>query len=223
MDLKAVLFDLDGTLTRFNIDYRSARRDVNAELQTLGLGEHGLKDGMMLYMMLDNVRGLMPDEMYRLFVNKVQSLFERYELASATSTDLQPYARDTLASLKEQGFKTAIVTNNCLNATKTVINRFGLHSMIDVLVTREDAPRWKPDGAMVKESLNRLHLDPLNALFVGDSSIDVMAARDSGVTSVALLTGPTPTSRLLKEKPDYLISSLAELMALIEQIKSEKV
>ncbi|MBI2938445.1 MAG: hypothetical protein HYY22_09580, partial [Thaumarchaeota archaeon] len=66
MDLKAVLFDLDGTLTRFNIDYRSARRDVNAELDMLGLGEHGLKDGVMLYMMLDNVRGLMPDEGYRL-------------------------------------------------------------------------------------------------------------------------------------------------------------
>ena len=221
MDLKAVLFDLDGTLTRFNIDYRSARRDVNAELDMLGLGEHSLKDGVMLYMMLDNVRGLMPDEGYRLFVGKVQSLFERYELASATSTDLQPYALEILASLREQGFKTAIVTNNCLSATKTVINRFGLHPLIDVLVTREDAPRWKPDGAMVKETLNRLNVDPGNALFVGDSTIDVMAARDSGVTSVALLTGPTLTSRLLKEEPDYLISSLAELMALIEQIRLE--
>lgn len=221
MDLKAVLFDLDGTLTRFNIDYRSARRDVNAELETLGLGEHCLKDGMMLYMMLDNVRGLMPDEGYRLFVDKVQSLFERYELASAKLTNLQPYAREILASLKEQGFKTAIVTNNCLNATKTVINRFGLHPLIDALVTRENVPRWKPDGAMVKVSLNRLHVDPSNALFVGDSTIDIMAARDSGVTSVALLTGPTLTSRLLKEEPDYLISSLAELTTLIEQIRSE--
>jgi len=90
-----------------------------------------------------------------------------------------------------------------------------------VLVTREDAPRWKPDGAMVKETLNRLNVDPGNALFVGDSTIDVMAARDSRVTSVALLTGPTLTSRLLKEEPDYLISSLAELMALIEQIRLE--
>ncbi|MCL5319226.1 MAG: HAD family hydrolase [Thaumarchaeota archaeon] len=219
MDLKAVLFDLDGTLTRFNIDYRSARRDVNAELETLGLGEHGLKDGMMLYMMLDNVKRLMPDEGYQLLVGKVQSLFERYELASATSTDLQPYARETLVGLKELGFKTAIVTNNCLNATKTVINRFGLHPLIDALVTREDAQRWKPDGAMVKETLNRLHVDPGDALFVGDSTIDVMAARDASVTSVALLTGPTLTTRLLKEKPDYLISSLAELMTLIEQIR----
>ncbi|MCL4436440.1 MAG: HAD family hydrolase [Thaumarchaeota archaeon] len=219
MDLKAVLFDLDGTLTRFNIDYRSARRDVNAELVTLGLGEHSLKDGMMLYMMLDNVKGLMPDERFRLFVDKVQSLFERYEIASAASTDLQPYARETLVSLKEQGFKTAIVTNNCLNATKTVINRFGLQPLVDALVTREDAPRWKPDGAMVKETLNRLHIDPGDALFVGDSTIDVMAARDAGVISVALLTGPTLTTRLLKEKPDYLIPSLAELMSLIEKIR----
>jgi HAD superfamily hydrolase (TIGR01509 family) len=221
LDLKAVLFDLDGTLTRFNIDYRSARRDVNVELETLGLSEHSLKDGVMLYIMLDNIRGLMPDEQYRMFITKVQNLFEKYELASALSTDLQPHVLETLTSLKKQGVKTAIVTNNCQNATKTVINRFGLHALIDVLVTREEAARWKPDGAMVKETLSRLNVDPSGALFVGDSTIDIMAARDSGVTSVALLTGPTLTARLLKEKPDYIVSSLAELMLLVEQIKLE--
>ncbi len=219
MDLKAILFDLDGTLTRFNIDYRSARREVNAELETLGLGEHCLKDGIMLYMMLDNVRGLMPDEGYRVFVSKVQNLFEKYELASAMSTELQPHAREVMANLKEHGFKTAIVTNNCQNATKIVINRFGLHALIDVLVTREDASRWKPDGSMVKETLDRLQVNPDDALFVGDSIIDVMAAKDSGVTSVALLTGPTLISRLLKEEPDYIIASLADLTTLIEQIR----
>jgi HAD superfamily hydrolase (TIGR01509 family) len=215
VDVRAVLFDLDGTLTKFNIDYQTARQEINKELETYGLGELPLREGVFITSMLNHVQTHMPAETYRRFLRRVHRLIEKYEVVSAQTADLQPDVISTLKRLKKSGVKTAIVTNNCQTATRTVIDRFGLHDLIDELVSREDAPLWKPDGAMVRETLHRLQVRPMEALFVGDSTIDVLAARDSGVASVALFTGPTKASRLLAEAPDYLLGSLAELPTLI--------
>lgn len=193
---------------------------MNDELDRLDLSEFRLEEGVTLYVMLSRVQERVAEEEYSLLLDRVHSIIEEYELESAKRTDLLPHAQETLQTLKDGGLKTAVVTNNGRAATGIVIERFNLSSLIDILVTREDSARWKPDGASVKEALKQLRVEPKDAVFVGDSTIDVLAARDSGVISVALPTGPTNIKRLLDTAPDYVISSLAELPLLIDRLQS---
>ncbi|MFQ6134313.1 MAG: HAD family hydrolase [Nitrososphaerales archaeon] len=221
MKIRAVLFDLDGTLTKFNLDYRSARVKITEELNKLNLGEFKPEEGLTLNAMLNRVQGKIPDEEFTRLLGRIHSIMEEYELESAERTELLPHARETLQTLKDNGLKTAVVTNNGRAAANVAINRFNLSPLIDILVTREDASRWKPEGATVKEALKKLKVRPKEAVFVGDSTIDVLAAQDSKVVSVAIPTGPTKTRDLLSTAPDYVIPSLAEFPSLLDRLRTD--
>ena len=103
-------------------------------------------------------------------------------------------------------------------AAKETITRFHINNLIDVLVTRDDAFMRKPDGAIVKKALARLGINSGDAVFIGDSVVDIIAARNSNVISVAVPSGPTSSSNLLNYTPDYLINSISELSLLIDTI-----
>jgi HAD superfamily hydrolase (TIGR01509 family) len=210
---QAVLFDMDGTLVRFNLDYHSARFRVMEELNRLNIYKFRAEENLAIYAMLSKVEAKMPSEEYSRMMDRVQRIIEEYELESAKKTEPMPHALEVLQFVKDKGLKTGIVTNNGRAASNISCSRLNLTSLIDAL-------RWKPDGATVKEALRRLQVRSEDAVFVGDSAIDILAARDSNVVSVALPTGPTKTKDLLTTAPDYAIASLAELPPLIDTLTS---
>ncbi len=105
-------------------------------------------------------------------------------------------------------------------AAKETITRFHINNLIDVLVTRDDAFMRKPDGAIVKKALARLGINSGDAVFIGDSVADIIAARNSDVVSVAIPSGPTSSKDLLESAPDYMIYSVSELSSLIDMIQT---
>ena len=145
---------------------------------------------------------------------------EKYELEFAKHVELLPNTRSTLQALKDNGLKTAIVTNNGRLAAKETITRFRISSLIDTLVTRDDVLRGKPDKAAVQEAMNRLNVESDEVVFVGDSIVDIIAARNSDVVSVAIPSGPTSSRDLLETAPDYMIHSISNLFSLIDLIRA---
>ncbi len=216
--IKAVLFDLDGTLTKFNLDYQSAKERIIGEINTFKLDKFTTKQPITINDMLMKVQIKLPEQEFTQLLEKIHHIMEKYEIESAKRTELLPHARETLKTLKNGDIMTAVVTNNGRAAARMVVKRFELTPLINVLITREDASRWKPDGATVKEALNRLKVSPKEAIFVGDSTIDVLAAKDSNVVSVVVTTGPTKTEELLYTTPDYIISSLTEFPVLLKKL-----
>jgi phosphoglycolate phosphatase-like HAD superfamily hydrolase len=78
----------------------------------------------------------------------------------------------------------------------------------------------KPDSAPIKKILAELGVSTETAILVGDSMIDVMAAKAAGIRSVAVSTGPFPIERILKAEPDYLLGSVNELPLLIDLLET---
>jgi phosphoglycolate phosphatase-like HAD superfamily hydrolase len=66
--------------------------------------------------------------------------------------------------------------------------------------------------------LAELDVSPEAAILVGDGVMDILAARAAGVRSAAVTTGPFSMERILKAQPDYLLSSVNELPALVEKL-----
>ncbi len=220
MNIKAVIFDLDGTLTRYNLDYHLARVKVADELNKLHLGRFNPNTGLTINAMLNNLEGKIPEEEFITLLQRIYRVMEKYELEFAKHVELLPNTRSTLQALKDNGLKTAIVTNNGRLAAKETITRFRISSLIDTLVTRDDVLRGKPDKAAVQEAMNRLNVESDEVVFVGDSIVDIIAARNSDVVSVAIPSGPTSSRDLLETAPDYMIHSISNLFSLIDLIRA---
>jgi pyrophosphatase PpaX len=125
-----------------------------------------------------------------------------------------PGALDTVSALKADGAKLAIVTSKNLRGLQRGLSLCGFEGLFDVLVHCDSLAESKPDPAPVRLALEELGASASQALFVGDSPHDIAAGRTAGTRTAACLWGPFEKKRLAEERPDYWLSSFADLLAI---------
>lgn len=96
---------------------------------------------------------------------------------------LEPYLRETLEALSAQ-YPLAVATNRGTSAQE-LLRHFDLHDLFATVVTSRDVCRPKPWPDMLIEAARRLECSPEEMLFVGDSHLDLQAARGAGAYFVA--------------------------------------
>ena len=106
---------------------------------------------------------------------------ERRAMARAT---LEPFAREAVAAMKDLGFATAIWTNNDRVVADHVLGRFDLLAHLDLIVTRDEMRRLKPDPDGLRVVRERWP-DVPRIVVVGDSWVDGLAAQAAGVPFIA--------------------------------------
>lgn len=96
-------------------------------------------------------------------------------------------AHDTLADLKEQGYKIALLSNTMFEGSVHVadLQRFNLDPYFDAMLFSADLNMWKPNAAPYLYLLDRLQAAPANAVFIGDSPHhDVAGGKEAGMHTV---------------------------------------
>ena len=126
-----------------------------------------------------------------------------------------PGAVETVAELKRRGLALAVVTSKHRRATLRGMDICGITDLFDVLITPEDVENAKPHPEPVHLALTRLGVAPAEALFVGDSPHDMVAAREAGTRTAAALWGPFPREALLAEHPDHLLERQEDVLDLV--------
>jgi HAD superfamily hydrolase (TIGR01549 family) len=218
LKLKGIIIDMDGTITKFNLDYVAARRRTLNELERLGLRTPEMNEQSSLYLMLNKLRDQLEREKFLTIRSTLYGFFEEMELDAAKSAALYPGARKTLRELRSKPLKLGLVTNNSRSGTELTLRRLNLQSIFDAIVTRDDCEEMKPAKAPIIKILTELDVAPEAAILVGDGALDIMAAKAAGVRSVAVSTGPFPKERILNAEPDYLVGSVNDLPTLIERL-----
>ena len=125
-----------------------------------------------------------------------------------------PGALETVRALKADGTRLAIVTSKNLRGLQRGLTLCGFDGLFDVLVHCDSLPESKPDPAPVRLALKELGASAGEALFVGDSPHDIASGRTAGTRTAACLWGPFEKGRLAEERPDYWLSSFADLLAI---------
>lgn len=189
MTLRAVIFDMDGTLTRPFLDFPAIRAAV-------GVPEP----------LLENMLAMAPGtERDRAF-----AILEKFEDEAAGKSELNPGARELLDFLARRSIPTGLVTRNSRRSTDLTLTRHSLR--IDYAVTRDDAPA-KPRPEPLWKICERFRVLPANTLMVGDFKFDILAGRNAG-TKTALLTNGTVPSYVKEVEPDHLVERLEDLIPL---------
>jgi HAD superfamily hydrolase (TIGR01509 family) len=224
MTTKAVIFDLDGTITAFNLDYMTLRSEVRSFLIRTGVPASVLFVNESIFDMLNKTEIFLKNsgkstrtiEKVR---NEALAIAERHELESAKTTSLLPRVVETLKILKEMSLKIGLCTINSEKSTSYILKRFGIADFFDAVIPRNKVKNVKPSGEHLEAVLKALKLSPKEALLVGDATRDMECAREVKVMAVGLSTGVSTQKELMNAGANYLVTSIADLPSLIETAK----
>ncbi|MEM2995314.1 MAG: HAD family hydrolase [Candidatus Bathyarchaeia archaeon] len=223
MTIKAVVFDLDGTLASFNIDYRSVRADVRSFLIRAGVPASVLSINESIFEMLKKAKIFMKnsgksEKEFMELRNKALGIAEKYELEAAKTTSLLPGVLETLKALKEKNLKLGLCTVNGEKSTGYILKRFGITEFFDAVIPRNNVKNVKPHTEHLEVVLNALEVSPKEVMVVGDSVIDMKCAREVKAIAVAIPTGIANPKELVDSGANYLITAITDLPTLIEYV-----
>lgn len=222
MKIKAIIMDMDGTITKFNLDFMSFRRRALKELEKMNLRTPDMTDQLSLSVILSMLKSKVDAETFRGIRTQIYNMIEEIELRAATEVTLYPGAVDTLRKLRSHSMKIGLATNNGRKGTELTLSRYRLENLFDAVVTRDDCDNMKPAAEPVLKVLTELNVTSSEAVLIGDGVMDVMAAKAAGIRSVAVATGPFKSDLLLKAEPDYILGSINDLPTLIELLNTAK-
>lgn len=208
---KAVLFDLDGTVL---YTLEDIFRSTNRTLRHMGLPE---TDPDSLQKAVGNgarrqIAAFMPGgEDNPRFEEAIS--FYRTDYTAHCNDYAKPYPEipELLAELKNWGIKMAIVSNKPQPATSLLWEAHFADTMALALGERAGIPR-KPDPDMVLLALNELGVSKEEAVYVGDSEVDILTAQNAGIPCLSAGWGYRPIPFLEKAGATRIFSRPLELL-----------
>jgi len=221
MKPRAVIFDMDGTITRFNIDYVGMRKAALAEVEKMNLRTPEMTEQLYLYYILQKVKATADAQTYETLRQRLYGRLEDMEIKAAREVTLFPGVEETLRELNNRHIKLGLVTNNGRAGTNLTLDRCGIRTLFEAIVTRDDCQEMKPNAAPIIQVLAEMKAEVEEAILVGDGVMDIIAAKAVGLRSVAVSTGPSHIQRLLETEPDYVLGSINDLLNLVDLLESE--
>ncbi len=215
--LQAFIFDLDGTLLDTLGDLAAS---VNYALKACDMPQHSIDD--VRRFVGNGVRLLMeravPDGAANPRFEEAFTIFRQHYLEHSLDTT-RPYdgIMEMLQALRSRGFHTAVVSNKFYAATQELCQHFFADS-IEVAIGEHEAEgiRKKPAPDTVNEALRQLGVSREQAVYVGDSDVDIATAVASGMPCISVLWGFRDREFLLAHGATQFISHPSELLTLFE-------
>ena len=211
MSFELLVFDLDGTL----IDSaRDLAESVNAMLREMERPElpHEtiytyVGDGAPML-----IRRALGDAATDAAVEQGLDFFiTYYSQHPLDHTVLYPGVRESLDEWTAQGRTLAILTNKPIRATHRIVSGLGLDGRFERVYGGNSFETKKPDPEGLNRIMEELGFKPAQTLMVGDSSVDILTARNAETTSAGVTYGLRPES-LKEHPPDLLVDSMPELL-----------
>lgn len=212
---KAVIFDLDGTLLNSLIDIMDS---VNFVLEEYNLPTHSLDEYKMFIgngievlakkSLKDNFSKVNFDK----FLQRVRTIYSQRQIEKT-----KPYDGiiDMLVKLNKQGIKIAVLSNKPNEFTQLVVSNFFNNIKFDIILgSRENIP-IKPNPQAVNEIIDFLKIEKENVVFVGDTSTDILTAKNANIKSIGVSWGFRTVDELKKSGADYIIDKPNQLFSII--------
>ena len=189
MRLRAVLFDMDGTLVDSAPDFIAVCQAMRAARELPPLDPQRIRDQVSggARAMVACTFGLDPD--HPEFDALRREFLERYQEHCAVLTRPFDGIPELLADLERARLRWGVATNKPLHYAEPIMQHLQLAERAAVLVCPEHVKNSKPDPEMLLLACQQLGLDPRQVLYVGDDARDIEAGRAAGTRTVAVRYG----------------------------------
>jgi phosphoglycolate phosphatase len=207
--VRALIFDLDGTLIDSKLDLALS---VNATLAELGRNPLPHEQifgfvGQGAPALIARALGSAASEEDCLL--GLEFFIKYYSAHKLDNTVLYPGVRETLDALN--GMPMAVFTNKPVRVSRSIILELGVASHFRAVYGGNSFERKKPDPMGVESILREFGAAPEQVMIIGDSEVDVQTARNAG-TWICGVTYGFGSHRLTEYPPDLLVDNLTELL-----------
>jgi N-acetyl-D-muramate 6-phosphate phosphatase len=216
-DVRAVLFDLDGTLIDSAPDLGAAadKMRVDRGLPSLPLEDYRHMAGAGARGMLGIAFGIAPD--HPQYDAMREEFFVNYERCMTERTYAFEGVAEMIAQLTARGVAWGVVTNKAMRFAGPLTRGMALFSSASAVVGGDSTPHAKPHPEPLYEAARRLKLEPGRCIYVGDDERDVLAGRAAGMGTVAATYGYLGGNAAAAPwGADAHITSPLELLALLQ-------
>jgi len=209
---KAIIFDLDGTLVD---SYPGIHQSLNEMLRTLHLAEVDTSTVKRRVGrgVINLVQQSVPPEMVERGLEFFRSSYNQTHL---TGTFLLPDVKESLDILKNRKIAMALASNKPAEFTRNILVHLKIDSYFAECAGPEGEIHPKPHPSMLRFLMRKLNVTGKETLYVGDMTLDAETARNAGVDLALIPTGGHSVDELQAAKPDYLLNSVKDLVALTE-------
>lgn len=209
MSFNVVLFDLDGTLVDSIPLIRKSYQNVFTEMQIQWTDSH-----------MTTLAVLPIKESAKIYAKQRQkefltSFFKHYLGEHNSLMKMFPGTVEMLQLLKNHGCRLGIVTSKSRLGTTACLDFLGITDILDVIITDDDATHHKPHPEPLIKALELLSTPPTDALYIGDSHLDIIAAKSAGIKAAYVTWGAGNNDDIQQYEPDYVVENWDELIHLI--------
>lgn len=214
MKYKAIIFDLDGTLTDTLCDLMLS---TNYALKSMGWPERSL----------DEVRRFVGNGVRRLMEQAVPADTEEEEFEECFATFQEHYVEhcqdhtglyegidELLVELKQRGYKLGIVSNKLQAGVDELYQAF-FQDTIEVAIGERPNVRRKPMPDMVNLAMQQMGVTPEECVYIGDSEVDMATARNAGLPCISVLWGFRDHDYLKEIGAFRMVSTPREILDLV--------
>jgi pyrophosphatase PpaX len=218
--IEACIFDIGGVLIKTDTAYLAAtqtslsRNNLPLPPRSEIIKYLGTTD----YHLIRSVVGLVYqgddiNSMYEKCYASFQSLFPEKIL---DELEVLPGVERCLQELSKRGIRLACQTGMKFGEASTILGHFNLLSYFPIIITLDDVKNPRPDPEAIYLTLMRLGItDKSRCLYIGDTFTDIRFARNAGVKIACTTTGAQKREILEKEKPDYIVDNITEILRLL--------
>jgi HAD superfamily hydrolase (TIGR01509 family) len=192
MTIKAVIFDLDGTITQPYFDFDVIREEI-------GLARDSGP-------VLESMEKMTPQQR-----EKAEKILYNHEQKAVTESKLNTGAKKTLSALHAAGIHIGVLTRNKRSNAIAIARKHKLK--FDAVIGREDGP-VKPNAFGVLQLCKQFGIEPEETLLVGDFLFDLLCAKAAG--AVAILLANHNKAGEFAEHADFCIKNITEILEIIE-------
>jgi HAD superfamily hydrolase (TIGR01509 family) len=195
MKVHAVIFDLDGTLTKPFLNFDQIRSEMGLSSSSVGI--------------LEAMEKMSPEQRHQ-----AMAILDRHESDAARNALLNEGVHELLERLRQRAIAVGLLTRNTRQNTLLVAAQHNL--TFDAIVDRSDGP-VKPDAFGVRKLCEAFGVEPSETLVIGDFLHDLVSARQAGATAILMRTHPRAAE--FENQADYSIDRLEQLIPLIEHLE----
>ena len=216
MKYKLIIFDLDGTILDTLDDLCDS---VNFALKKHSLPERSLTE--VRAFVGNGIRRLIdlsvPEKTEKEVTDSVFECFRNhYKDHSCDKTCPYDGITGLLEQIKDNGIQTAVVSNKADFAVKNLIDKY-FNGLFPYAAGEKNGIPRKPSPEMVHNAINFFNISPEQALYVGDSEVDVITAKNSGIDSIIVTWGFRDKCELLEVGAENIAEDMSSLEAFILQ------
>ena len=220
--IQAAIFDLDGTLTHFNLDFKTLRADVRSYLIRVGVPVSVLNVNESIFDMLAKTEIFFKNSDnpgdFEATRSQALAIAEKYEMEAARTTNLLPGASEVLSELNRMKLKLALCSTSSEKSVNYILEHFKIGKFFSVVVPRNRVRYVKPHTEEFELALKELNVTASAALVVGDGIVDMKGAKELKAVAVGFPTGLFSAEQLERNGANYIITSLTDLTVLIKEI-----